>query len=282
MRLNTLYRYGLARLKEAKISEAEVDAAFLLGHLLNLNRTQLQLAGDQILPATTVTSFKQYITRRIAHEPVAYILGQQEFWSLPFIVSPAVLIPRPETELLLEIVLSTATPKEYVLDLGTGSGVIAVVLALELPDIVVYGVECSLQALQIAKINARQHNVLNQLHFINTNWLDAIKFTPQFDLIVSNPPYIASQQLALLQPEVRDFEPALALNGGTYGMESIKLITSRLSEILRPGGWFFMEIGFDQEEHVLELFNSYTLFNNVVIHKDYAGHPRILQARRLP
>lgn len=284
MRIADLYQEAVNRLKLTEIPDAEIEAAFLLGHLLNFNRTQLLLAGDHVLSHEIITRFEQYLARRLQREPLAYIIGRQEFWSLPFLVTPDVLIPRPETELLIEIILKTmrkeAGLEGPILDLGAGSGVIPVVLALELPDAVVYSLDYSLAALRVAAANIRQHGVADRVRLINSNWLDSLQPVPKFGLVVSNPPYVAEEELASLQPEVRIFEPRLALDGGRRGREVIRLMTAHVSKILNPGGWFFMEIGADQEDYVLNIFDSYGLYDNLMVHKDYSGHPRVFQAKR--
>lgn len=284
MRVTDLYQEAVKRLTTADIPDAELEVSFLLGHLLGFNRTQLLLAGDQFLSKELTDKFEQILFRRLQREPLAYILGQQEFWSLPFSVTPDVLIPRPETELLIEIALKTVKKengfKGSILELGTGSGIIAIVLALELPVAKVYSIDRSFVALQVAASNVRQHDVAGRVRLINSNWLDPVKFSPRFDLVISNPPYVAVEELPSLQPEVRCFEPHLALDGGRAGGEVIKTMTQQLSKILKPNGWFFMEIGFDQEDYVLNLFDSYGGYDNLAVHKDYSGNPRVFQAKR--
>lgn len=285
MRVADLYQEAVNRLKLADIPDAEIEAAFLLGHLLSFNRTQLLLAGDHLLSPKIITKFEQYLARRLQREPLAYIIGHQEFWSLPFLVTPDVLIPRPETEFLIEIILKTmrkeASLRGAILDLGSGSGVIPVVLALELPEALVYSLDCSLAALLVAAANVRRHGVADQVRLINSNWLDSIQPVPKFGLVVSNPPYVDKEELTSLQPEVRVFEPHLALDGGQGGGEVIKLMTEHVSKILKPDGWFFMEIGADQEDYVLNIFDSYGSYDNLMVHKDYSGHPRVFQAKRI-
>ncbi len=283
MRIAEIYQEAVKRLAAANIPDAHIDAALLLCHLLKCNRAQLFLEGGQQVSPEHVVEFHQFLARRLRHEPLAYILGEQEFWSLSFYVSPDVLIPRPETEELLELALATVRKNNLsgpILELGTGSGVIAIVLALEIPGAMVYTLDRSLEALQVAAVNVRNHNVGDRVYLINSDWLAGIRLTPRFELIVSNPPYIAREVMHSLQPEVEAFEPHLALDGGVKGIESIERMTGNLSRILKRGGWFFMEIGSDQEEHVLNLFDSYKDYDSLKVHRDYAGHPRIFQARR--
>lgn len=284
MRVTELYQQAVTRLAAANIPDAPLDVSLLLCHLLQMSRSQLFLEKNRQIPPDIAEKFERCLSRRLRREPLAYILGEQEFWSLPFFVSPDVLIPRPETEELLERALATVREKNDfagpILELGTGSGVIAVVLALEIPNTMVCTLDRSFAALQVAAVNARKHGVGDRVHLINSNWLDAIRFKQQFGLVVANPPYVAKEVMQSLQPEVRLFEPHAALNGGLQGTESIALMSQHLSEILQTGGWFFMEIGMDQEESVLNIFETYREYDSLKVHRDYAGHPRIFQARR--
>ena len=285
MNVHTLVMSAVRRVADAGIPDADIEVHLLLGHLLKLNRAQLALAATEEIPEQAVHDFEKALERRLKREPLAYIIEEQEFWSLTFKVTPDVLIPRPETELLIEKVLleprkEGGRPGGPVLDLGTGSGVIPVVLALELPDTVVFGLDRSCSALQVAAYNAVRHNVADRVCFINSNWLDGIAFDHRFPVVVTNPPYVAGEVLDGLQPEVIQYEPCSALDGGRHGMELIEIIADQVRHVLMPGGWFFMEIGADQKQRVLRLFESLNEFECLVVHSDYAGLPRILQARR--
>ncbi len=282
MQVGELLNAGIRRLRKGGVPDAEIDAALLLGRLLDLGRTQLLLA-DFAVSQEVFDRYEELLCRRLEREPLAYIIGVQEFWSLPFVVSPDVLIPRPETEFLLETILQTLAEQGAVkgplLDLCTGSGVIAVILALELCNSMVYGVDRSIAALKIACQNSAQHKVQDRVRFFCADLFSALHPRPWFSLVVSNPPYVAQEILAGLQPEVRDYEPRLALDGGSKGLETINSIASGLDKVLLPGGWFFMEIGADQGDYVLELFKSLQKYDSVYVYKDYAGLPRVLQAR---
>ncbi|MDA8165733.1 MAG: peptide chain release factor N(5)-glutamine methyltransferase, partial [Desulfobacteraceae bacterium] len=225
----------------------------------------------------------ELLARRLRREPLAYILGEWEFWSLPFEVTPAVLIPRPETELLVETALEALKPASgplRLLDLGTGSGIIPVVLARELPLASVYSLDCSLAALTVAARNAKRNGVGGRVRFVASDWLAGIRRQPVFDAVVSNPPYIDCQAVPGLQPEVRDFEPHLALNGGQGGLEIIARLCGEIAGVLKPGGRLFMEIGFDQGETAAALFAAAGEYDDIRVRRDYAGHPRVLEARR--
>lgn len=284
MILKQLYLESVQRLAEAGVAEPEVEAALLLGHVLNYSRTQFFLALEQEISPQYLALFKTLLSRRLLREPLAYITGEQEFWSLPFAVSRQVLIPRPETEELLEEIFATlgreGLPSGPVLDLGVGSGAITVVLARELPERLVFGADLSLAALGVARKNSLRHQVESRIFLVNSDWLTAIKQERRFALVVSNPPYIAAAVLDTLQPEVRDFEPHRALNGGADGLSDIRALAAQVHRVMLPGGLFFMEIGADQQEAVLKIFSSFPEYDRLQVHPDLAGLPRIFQARR--
>lgn len=285
MKALQLYQLGAKRLQQADIEDAELESALLVGHLLQLSRAQVFLDESEVSDGI-VQRFEQALNRRLNREPLAYILGEQEFWSLPFYVNSNVLIPRPETELLLETALQALRGESRdptsvrVLDMGTGSGVIAIVLALELPDALVSTLDISLAAQLVARKNAERHGVLSRIAFITSDWLAAIRRQPLFDLVVTNPPYVARESFAALQPEVSRFEPRLALDGGRNGVDVMCRFAGDLAVVLRPGGHFLMEIGADQSHFVTDLFSSFSEFTGLTVYEDYAGLPRIFHARR--
>ena len=294
MRLKELYNSAVQRLVAGEISDPQLEVAVLLGHVLGMSRAQLFLAAEQVVLRPQIDSFENFLYRRLQREPTAYILGECEFWSLPFRVTQDVLIPRPETEFLIEMTLQMVrqkvdTPPGPVLDLCTGSGVIAVILAREMeqwPEI--YGADYSLHALRVAQANAALHRVAERVRYINSDLFSAFGPRAQFGLVVSNPPYVEQELLetgdnaapAVLQPEVVGHEPHLALDGGKQGREVIERIAAGLPEVLKPGGWFFMEIGAGQAGFVMELFHSLSCFDTMHIYHDYGGQPRVFQARR--
>jgi len=284
MNIRGLLRVSADRLAVAGIGEAEIEAVFLLCHVLDCSRAQLFLNDGQEVSSAQLELFEALLSRRLAREPLAYILGEQEFWSLPFQVSPDVLIPRPETEELLErvfaVVVREGLPPGPLLDLGVGSGAIAVVLAKELPGRVVFAVDYSLAALRTAAKNRDRHGVGHRLFLLNADWLSAIKEEGLFSLIVSNPPYIAGGVMDSLQPEVRRFEPYIALASGCDGLDAIRILADRVHYHLKSGGYLFMEIGFDQGDAVLDIFSAKNAYASVCVHPDLAGLPRILQVQR--
>lgn len=285
MKAHDLYQHGIHRLKEAGIPDPEIESSLLVGHLLDLSRTQVLLHEKEV-PDSVSERFTVYLERRLQREPLAYILEEQEFWSLPFYVNSDVLIPRPETEFLLEIVLQVIKGDGRkmtdlsLLDMGTGSGVIPIVLALELAGASVSSLDISRAAQVVARRNALRHGVAEKISFINADWLSAIRPIPFFDLVISNPPYVARETFATLQPEVSRFEPRLALDGGEKGMEVIAGFAGQVADVLKTGGRFFMEIGADQGSLVMDLFSSFSQFDGLTVYEDYAGLPRIFHARR--
>ena len=284
MILKQVYLESVQRLADAGVAEPEVEAALLLGHVLSYSRTQFFLALAQEISPQSLAFFNTLLSRRLLREPLAYIIGEQEFWSLPFAVSRQVLIPRPETEELLEKIFATVRlvglPPGPVLDLGVGSGAITVVLARELPERLVLGVDLSLAALKVARGNSVRHQVQARIFLLNSDWLAAIKQERRFALVVSNPPYIAASVLDTLEPEVRDFEPHRALNGGADGLSDIRALAAQVHPVMLAGGLFFMEIGADQQEAVLKIFSSFPEYDRLQVHPDLAGLPRIFQACR--
>jgi len=287
MRTGELFRRGIAELKAAGVPCADTDIQLLLGHCLKMSRTQLYLAAEDGVAQGAETLFLKLLERRKKREPVAYILGEQEFWSLSFHVTRDVLIPRPETEFLLEKVLesvqSSPPPCGPILDLCCGSGVIAIVLALELRRRVA-ALDLSMAALGVARLNAERHGVGEQIDFVQADLLNSVLSANGFSLIVSNPPYVSTAEMqGEMQPEVIGYEPHLALDGGVDGLNIIEKIRSRLPFVLCPGGYFFMEIGEAQGPGVREMFSlgdgHGACFDLVEIYADYAGKDRVLFAR---
>ncbi len=295
MQIKNVFHKAVQRLKKADIQNPELEAALLLSHVLQMERTALLLAGGKILNDAQLELFGRSMTRRLAREPLAYITGIKEFWSQPFKVTRDVLIPRPETEFLLEKALKRAKTlvgdlrqELKILDLGTGSGVIAVSTALELAAAKIPAVDYSFKALQIARHNAQKHKVAERINFINCDWFDGISAEAEFDIAISNPPYIASAILpepggvtpGSLQPEVGGFEPRLALDGGDHGLKAIESIAAGLGKVIKPGGWIFIEIGADQKKEVLDIFQKTAVYESMKVFNDYAGLPRVFEARK--
>ena len=285
LQLLTTAESALAR---AGVEESRLEAELLLRGCLNLSRSRLFLMLDSALTTEQGQTFAKVLSRRCQREPLQYIQGSCEFWSLDFAVNESVLIPRPETEFLLEHVFSTL-PDEYLegkskkkcLDLCTGSGVIAVVLAQELPTANILAADTSFAALRTAQHNINKHGMEGRIDLIQSDLLTGLLAVPLFDLIVTNPPYIKDGDLPGLEPEVRVWEPQLALSGGSTGMDIIKKICFAAACRLKPGGWLFMEIGSDLAKPVEELFLASNDFERIQILDDWSGRPRVLQAKRI-
>ena len=256
----------------------ELEAEILLAHVMKQPRSYFRAWPEVVPPPDVCRTFLDLLERRQAGEPVAYLVGTREFWSREFVVTPQVLIPRPDTELLVEKALERIPARtSTIADLGTGSGVIAITLALERPNSQVIATDRSIQALKLARHNAKRLRAGN-VSFIHTSWMTPLT-QHHFDVIVSNPPYIASGDPHLKQ-EIR-FEPADALIGGHDGLEAIREIVTQSPCHLRPGGWLLLEHGYDQASHVGRLLAE-SGFVSIECHHDLQGHPRITQAQWSP
>ncbi len=287
MRLRELLQFGEMELRAARIAEATLDARLLLEYCTGKKRTEIFLESESEVDQKIQQGYQLLLRRRKKREPIAYIFGEQEFWSLLFYVTPDVLIPRPETEFLLDRVLVLTDPenfsKGYILDLCCGSGVIATVLGKETGKKICAS-DISQKALDVTRKNSQRHNHDNAPMLVQGDLLSPFVERGQFSLIVSNPPYVSSVDLAQnLMPEVEAYEPHLALDGGLHGLERIIEIRDKLPLVLCPGGEFFMEIGADQGEAVKKLFRENIAgrigFQQVEILVDYAGRDRVVHAR---
>ncbi len=277
-----LYRHALSGLTAAGIAEPEAEAVWLLCHLLGCRRAELFLNAATEVGEATRQRVEAALARRRAREPLAYILGEQNFYGRDFTVSPAVLIPRPETELLVERALARLPPSGQgpVLDLGTGSGIIAVTLAAERPGLRAVGLDRSLAALKVAQMNALRHHVAARIAWLNSDW-DAALGPAKFTLIAANPPYVARREAATLQAELAA-EPETALFSGEDGREDIDRLLSCVHRLLAPGGTLLVEIGHDQGDYVAKRARELGHYQELTVREDYAGLPRLLEARRRP
>jgi release factor glutamine methyltransferase len=263
-----------------QLESARSEAEILLAHALGVRRIDLYLNHDQPLCTNELKRFKALIKRRLRGEPVAYITGTREFWSLEMMVGPTVLIPRPETECLVEAVLpflrdNTGVVKQ-VLDMGTGSGAIVIALAHEHREAHYIAMDRCIEALQLARQNARNHQVDGRIDWFCGNW-DA-PLAPDremFDLIVANPPYIRSADIEGLQVEVRDHEPRLALDGSRDGVACLRHIIHAAHRYLRPGGLLALEMGCDQAPAIIDIANQGGAYGSPRIIKDYSGLDRV-------
>ncbi len=235
------------------------------------------------LPAREAEFFEGLLRRRQRREPFAYITGEREFWSLSFQVSPLVMVPRPETELLVERALALIEGRGdgvKLLDLGTGSGVLAVSLTVEKPGLKVLATDLRPDALALARKNARRHGVSERIAFLACRTLEAMSPGEPFDFILCNPPYIPSGDFPRLQPEVREWEPRSALDGGPDGLRVIEELIAKAPPYLKGGGWLILEIGDGQAERVAELVAGEGSYGDWALARDLAGRDRCLTARK--
>jgi len=284
MRIDELLTVATRQLEQAGVDNPALDARLLLQHLSAMTRTELVLHGDRAVDSSLLNQYCQRIEQRGQRIPLQHLIGSQEFWSLDFIVSPAVLIPRPETEFLLEQALTICAGSRiaHALDMCTGSGVISVVLARELACPVT-AVDLSEAALAVAAANVACHNVADRVDLVCSDLFAGLNPRRQYDLIVSNPPYVVDGEIEGLEPEVARFEPRLALSGGASGLDCIARIVAAAESFLRPGGWLFLEIGADQKEAVRALLAApERRYGDVAVLDDWAGRARVAQARYTP
>ena len=260
-----------------QIESARLDAELLLSATLEMDRVTLYVNFERPLNADELSSYREKVQRRASREPIQYILAETEFWSLPFNVNPAVLIPRADTEVLVEEALKRMDGCCSVLDIGTGSGAIAIALAHEMPEIYVTAIDCSEAALEVARGNVRRNGVENRVACLAGD-LKSLPAGP-FDVIVSNPPYISSRDWEQLMPEVRDHEPRLALDGGDDGLEAYRRIAVQAVQVLSPDGWLLVEVGIGQATVVSALFRAAGL-TDVTQRDYYAGIPRVVTGRK--
>jgi release factor glutamine methyltransferase len=267
------------------IEEPEADARVLVGHALHLDRARLIAQSDRILEAREVTVISALAARRMRREPVSRILGQKEFWSIPISVTPEVLVPRPETETVVEASLDfiirsgLRLEKLRLLDIGTGSGALLLALLKELPGAAGTGTDVSSVALDVARANAAHCGLESRCNFVVCDIATGID--GPFDLIVSNPPYVAHDEIVTLAPEVRDYDPRVALDGGQDGLDVYRSIAHDAKRILAQGGRLFVELGAGQDEQVCALFTKAGLSPGTP-RKDLAGIPRVLGVGFMP
>lgn len=269
----------LAAMLGLSVMDARFEAQLLLAQALQVNRSWLLAHADEMPPAAAYTRYKHMLERRLQGEPVAYIFGEKEFYGIILSVTPDVLIPRPETELLVELALAhiPVSAPCSVLDLGTGSGAIAITLATLRPHASIIAVDASTAALQVAQANARRLGLTN-IQFIHSDWWQHVPATPLFDVIVSNPPYIADADSHLQQGDLR-FEPITALAAGATGLKDLVSIVSHAPQHLSATGMLLLEHGYDQGEAVRDLLNG-AGFDAVVTHRDLGGAERVSMGQR--
>ncbi len=278
-------RQGSRRLRSVGLGSADLEASLLVGMVTGLNRLALLTQTATELTPEQWACLDAFLVRREKHEPFQYLAGKQEFMSLEFEVGPGVLVPRPETEHLVEAVLDRIadSPRpesgEWLLaDVGTGSGAIAVTLASYVNDVRVVATDLSPEALEFARRNAERHGVAERLEFrLGDGLAPLADRAGEFDILVSNPPYIPTGEIAGLDPEVRDFEPRLALDGGEDGLAILGILARDGLSLVKPGGWLAVEVMAGQAPRVEHLLASW---RDIDVIKDLQGHQRVVLARR--
>ena len=262
-------------------NEAKILLAFVIEKHYQLPRSALLSRDEMELSPAALVQWKGIEASRLAGEPIAYLVGKRGFHDIELYVAPGVLIPRPETEILVEIALreiQTLNRPANILDLGTGSGAIALAIAHSAPQTIVTASDQSLEALAIAKMNAEQLGFSDRVQFAQGGWYKALKEAIQFDVILSNPPYIAAGDSHLSEGDLR-FEPASALTDGASGLSCLEAIILQVHPYLKPGGLVAVEHGFDQSDAVVNLMKAAQL-QEIQVHKDLAGHCRAVSGRK--
>lgn len=245
------------RLTAAAIESPVIDARLLLEVAASATRTDIVTDPYRLLTPEQAATYDHYLTRRIAREPVSHIIGRKGFWTLELKVTPDVLTPRPDTEVIVDLVVKSMAANRpfHMLDLGVGSGAIILAILSERSLATGVGIDISPEALEVARANTALLKLEDRLTFAHANWTEG-QGDGTYDLVVSNPPYIATDVIATLEPEVRDHEPKLALDGGADGLNAYRLLASEILRVLKPDGWFAIEIGYDQAPAVEALMRQ--------------------------
>jgi release factor glutamine methyltransferase len=274
MTINEALVYGRHQLHQS--DSPALDARLLLEHVLQTSHSYLVAHGDELLPADQERHYQRLLARAARREPVPYLTGSAPFYGREFMVNSAVLIPRPETELLVEAAAAWAGHRTalQVVDVGTGSGCIAVTLAQLLPQATIEATDISAEALEVARHNAEQHEVAGRIRFYQGHLLEPISEQP--DLIVANLPYIADVEWTMVDDTVKWYEPAVALRGGPDGLEQIRALLAQATTRLAPAGAIFLEIGWQQGQAAQEIALAYFPSAQVQVKADYAGHDRLV------
>jgi release factor glutamine methyltransferase len=265
------------------IDDARLTAEMLISFLLGLERISLYTNYDRVLEAEELAKFKELIKRRVSGEPAQYITGEAQFFSLDLKVNKQVMIPRSETELLVEEALKLISPQAIIVDLGTGAGNIALALAKNAPAVRIFATDISKDALQLAEENARIHGPEKQVSFHRGNLFEALaglSLEGKVDIIVSNPPYVSEREYDKLPPEVREWEPKEALLASEEGLEFHRRIISGAGSFLKPGAWLLLEIGAGQAAKIGEIFARSSIFETPEFVRDYGEIERVAKARR--
>ena len=280
MNIENILNEGISILKENKISNPQLDSEILLSNSINRDKKYIILNPKELLDSKQSEIFKNLIERRKKGEPVAYLINKKEFWKDEFFVNKDVLIPRPDTELIIEQVLKIYSRDEQlqVLDIGTGSGCILLSILKERPNFYGTGIDISKKSINVSKFNAKQLNLVNRVKFFNSS-VDNFKIG-KYDLIVSNPPYIELLNLKYLEKDVVNFEPKLALSGGLDGFSKIRKVISKAKKLIKKNGKFILEIGFNQKNKVKKILKEEGFYINKAI-KDYGNNDRCIVSTKI-
>ena len=280
MNIRNILNVGLATLKKNKVPNAQLDAEILLSSSIKRNKKHIILNPKELLNLEQVNKFKSLIERRKKGEPVAYLINRKEFWRDEFYVDKDVLIPRPDTELIVEQVLKIYSKKSQIqiLDIGTGSGCILLSILKERPNFYGTGIDISKKSINVSKFNAKQLNLFNRVKFFHSS-VDNFKIG-KYDLIVSNPPYIELLSLKYLEKDVINFEPKLALDGGFDGFSKIRKVINKAKNLIKKNGKFILEIGFNQKNRVKEILKKDGFYINKSI-KDYGNNDRCIISTKI-
>ena len=280
MNYNQILKNGENYLKKNKIKNAHLDVELILSKVLNRNREEIILNLNKNLKNTDIMKFKHYLFRRYQNEPMAYILGYKYFWKHKFLTNKSVLIPRPDTELIIEETLKYLpnNNSKKILDIGTGSGCIVVSLIKERPKCAATAIDISINAIKVAKTNAKLHQLENKINFINID-IDKLK-SYNYDLVISNPPYINSIEFNRLGDDIKSHEPKIALSGGSDGLKDLKKVIFKSKKLLKVNGKLIIEIGHKQKNICTKILNE----NNFYINKsskDLSGKDRCIVSTKL-
>ena len=280
MNIQTLLNQASKTLKQLSNTSSKLDSEILLSEIIKKNRKYLILNSNEELKKENIKSFDYLVKRRKKGEPIAYLINKKEFWKQNFYINQNVLIPRPDTELLVEetLKLFNVNSKLNMLDIGTGSGCILISILKERRNFFGTGIDISKKAINVARFNAKMHQLSNRVKFYNS---DVDKFLiGKYDLVVSNPPYIKRQDLKYLEVDVKGFEPKLALDGGKDGFSKITKVISKTSTLLKKNGRFILEIGFGQKKKILSILKQNNFFINKVV-KDYGKNDRCVISTKI-
>jgi len=280
MTVREILNEATRELETAGMETARLDAEVLLAFCLNCDRLEFLKNPDMQISKSQLAVFNKLVSRRLKWEPVAYITGRKEFWSFTLEVNKGVLIPRPDTEIILEEALAVGkniiAPR--IADIGTGSGAIALALAKELPEPKITATDISPTALKVAKKNARNLKLGKNIEFLKGDLFAPVKGL--FDIIVSNPPYISAAEYEELPRGVKDFEPKIALLAGQTGVEFYEKLIYQSKNHLKKDGWLLMEIGAPQAEKIRDIMQECAFFEDIDVRRDYAGHDRVIKGRK--